>query len=310
MMKFINIKQFLFALAGLVLTIALAASCGKKQGAGDHTLVLKNGTVLKGEMVGRTDTTFKFISSGETKEIPKEEVLSLTLKDGEDPVYVAAESPESPPKPEQQASPPPKQQTSQPKQAKQSTPKQTEPATAAKEEPAAKQESAPPPQPSPKPVTVPTGTKMMLKLASSISTQTHKAGSTINAVLETDLATGGVVVARKGTKVYGKVLESVGGKRIGGSKIVISFNSVSINNQLVAIATDAAGAEGGKGGTARKVGAGALIGAAAGGSSGAAKGAAVGGAVSLLGGGSHIQIPAGTLVEVGLTQPFTVEVMM
>ena len=72
----------------------------------------------------------------------------------------------------------------------------------------------------------------------------------------------------------------------------------------MSIVTDDVGAEGDKGGTAKKVGAGALIGAAAG---DAGAGAAVGGAVALLSSrGNHIQVPAGSLVEVSLKQPFTV----
>jgi hypothetical protein len=85
--------------------------------------------------------------------------------------------------------------------------------------------------------------------------------------------------------------------------LVVTFSDLSINNQMVPIVTDDAGAEGGRGGAARKVGAGALIGAAAG---DAAADAAVGAGVALLAGGTHIQVPAGTLVEVALKQPVTI----
>ncbi len=154
--------------------------------------------------------------------------------------------------------------------------------------------------------TVPAESKVMVKLTSTISTKTHKAGSHFTAVLETALAANGVIVVPAGTKVYGKVVESVGGRRIGNQKLVIQFTDLSINDQLVPIAIDPVGAEGGRGGAAKTVGAGALIGAAAGGSSGAAKGAAVGAGLSLLAGGNHIQIPEGTIAEVSLKQPLTV----
>ena len=111
------------------------------------------------------------------------------------------------------------------------------------------------------------------------------------------------MIAAKDTEIYGKVVESVGGRRIGNQRIMVTFDKIKLNGQLVAMETDDVGAEGGRGGAARAVGAGALIGAAAG---DAAKGAAVGGAVALLAGGKHIQIPADTVVEVALKQPISV----
>ena len=154
------------------------------------------------------------------------------------------------------------------------------------------------------PVTVPAGSKLMLKTKDTISTASHKKGSKFTAVLETDLAVNGVVVAPKGTLVYGTVLESIGGRAIGGSRLLATFTDLSINNQMIPIVTDEVGAETAPGGTAKKVGAGALIGAAAG---DAGAGAAVGGAVALLSArGNHLQIPAETLVEVSLKQPLTI----
>lgn len=152
-------------------------------------------------------------------------------------------------------------------------------------------------------VTVPTGTKLTIKTSEAVSTANHQAGSKFKAALEADLAVNGVVAAPKGTVVYGKVLESSGGRRVGVQRIVVTFSDLSINNQMVPIVTDDVGAEGGRGGAARKVGAGALIGAAAG---DAAAGAAVGAGVALLAGGTHIQVPAGALVEVTLKQPVTI----
>jgi hypothetical protein len=155
------------------------------------------------------------------------------------------------------------------------------------------------------PVTVPAGSKMMLKTKDAISTASHKQGAKFTAVLETDLAVQGNVVAPKGTLVYGTVLESRGGRALGASKLLVTFTDLSLNNQMIPIVTDDVGAEAGRGGAAKAVGAGALIGAAAG---DAAAGAAVGGAAALLtSGGKHVQVPPGTLVEVSLKQPLTVQ---
>ncbi|MBW2490976.1 MAG: hypothetical protein JRE65_07510 [Deltaproteobacteria bacterium] len=150
---------------------------------------------------------------------------------------------------------------------------------------------------------IPAGTKLMIKTSEDVSTASHKAGAMFKCVLEADLIVNGSMVAPKGSEIYGKVLESIGGRRIGNQRIVVSFDKISINGQLVAMDTDEVGAEGGRGGAARAVGAGALIGAAAG---DAGAGAAVGAGLALLAGGKHIQVPAGTVVEVAIKQAIKV----
>ncbi len=153
-------------------------------------------------------------------------------------------------------------------------------------------------------VTVAAGTRMMIRTTGPIGTKTHKKGSRFDGVLDVDLAANGVVVAPKGSKVYGQVVDARGGKRLGKAYLHLTFTDISINNQLVPIITDQIGVEGGRGGTIRMVGAGALIGAAAG---DAGKGAMVAGGLRLLGPGNHIAIPVGTIGEVRLKQPLTVQ---
>jgi hypothetical protein len=101
-------------------------------------------------------------------------------------------------------------------------------------------------------VTVPAGTKLTIKTSEAVSTSSHQAGSKFKAALETDLVVNGVVAAPKGTEVYGKVLESSGGRRVGVQRLVVTFSDLSINNQMVPIVTDDAGAEGGRGGWCRR----------------------------------------------------------
>ncbi len=153
-------------------------------------------------------------------------------------------------------------------------------------------------------VTVPAGSRVLVKLTKPVSTASHKEGASVTGILATGLAVNGQVVVPPGTKIHGKVLESRGGRAIGGSRLVMAFTDLEINNQLVPIVTDQIGAEAGRGGTVKKVGAGALIGAAIDGSKGAGTGAAIGGALALLGSrNNHIQIPADYQVEVSLKQP-------
>lgn len=153
-------------------------------------------------------------------------------------------------------------------------------------------------------VTVPAGSRILVKLIKPVSTATHKKGSSVSAVLATGLAVDGQIVVPIGTKIHGKVLESRGGKAIGGSRIVMTFTDLEINNQLVPIVTGKIGAESGRGGAVKKVGAGALMGLAIDGGEGAGKGAAAAGALALLGGRrNHIQLPPDYQIEVSLEQP-------
>lgn len=230
------------------------------------TIVLKDGKVLQGTFKSGTETAIKFDVNGKIEEIAIGEITSLTFS----------------PRAQQSAAPP-----AQPEP-------QAAAATAATAG-AASQAAGP--------VTIPPGTKMMLKTKDGISTASSPKGAKFTAVLEADLAVNGQVAAPKGTLVYGTVLESVGGRPLGVPRLMVTFTALSLKNQMVPIVTDDVGAEGSRGGTAKKVGAGALIGAAAG---DAAAGAAVGGAVALLAsGGKHVQVPAGTLVEVSLKQAVT-----
>ncbi len=96
--------------------------------------------------------------------------------------------------------------------------------------------------------------------------------------------------------------KDAGGRRIGLQRIVIKFDRLIINGKTVPINTGTVGAEGGRGTGARMVGAGALIGAAAGNTG---KRVAVGAELALLAGDRHIQIPAGTKIELKLTEPVT-----
>jgi hypothetical protein len=177
---------------------------------------------------------------------------------------------------------------------------------------------APPPPPPPPaaaapvaavaqgPVTVPVGTKLMVKLEKSVNTQANKKGSTITGYLDLDLTVNGVVAAPKGSKLYGKVTESDGGRVVGKPIIGIQYTGIVVGNQQFPIATEPVGAEGERSGAVKKVVAGALIGGAIDGGTGAGTGALVGAGVAVMAGGKHIQIAAGTLAEIVLTQPLTI----
>jgi hypothetical protein len=290
-----------------VLAALVGAGCGNG-GVGDHTLVLRDGTVLRGELHSRSDTGFRFVVAGEVRDFPEAEVHSLTLIEGAPPLFLASSAVAPPPEPE--PAPPPPVEPPPPPPPAPAAPHAPAPAPVAKASPpppAAPLAPSAPPPPAPRVLTVPAGTRLMLTLDGDVGTKSHRAGAPVSATLDRNLSLDGAVVAPKGAKVYGRVMESAGGRQVRSQRLVLEFDEITIGDDLVPIATDRIGAEGGGGSGVRKVGAGALIGGAFGGKSGAGKGALVGAGVSMLAGGSHITVPRGSLIEMHLTAPLTVE---
>jgi len=157
-------------------------------------------------------------------------------------------------------------------------------------------------------ITIPEGTKLMVNVNTAISTAKNPAGSSFSSILEVDFVYDGKVISPKGSTIYGRIDECRGGRVLGGSKLTFEFTGITVNNQLTDIVTDPIGVEGGKGNTAKMVGAGALIGGAFGGGSGSGTGALIAGGLAVLSSGkNHIQIPAGTLVEVPLKTPLVIK---
>jgi len=233
------------------------------------TVILKDGKVLQGTFKGGDATNIQFEVDRKVQSIAVATITNLTFS----PREQQAASPQGAP-----AAPP----------------------ASAAAAPAAASAAATVAAPASAGAQAIAGSKFMVKLDKDVSTASNPTGSQFSGLLETNLLSGDKTVAAKGTVVYGTVVESRGGKRVGGQRILLTFTSLNINGQLIPIQTDDFGAEGAPGGAARKVGAAALIGGAIDGGEGAAKGAAVGAAVALLAPGNHIKIPAGTLVEVTL----------
>jgi len=234
------------------------------------TVILKDGKVLQGTFKGGDATNIQFEVDGKVQSIAVATITNLTF------------------------SPREQQAAGQPAATAAPT------AAAAPSAPAAAPAAATVAAPAIAGAQATAGSKFMVKLDKDVTTASNPTNSQFSGLLETNLLSGDKTLAPKGTVVYGTVVESRGGKRVGGQRILLTFTSLNINGQLIPIQTDDFGAEGAPGGAARKVGAAALIGGAIDGGEGAAKGAAVGAAVALLAPGNHIKIPAGTLVEVTL----------
>ncbi len=164
--------------------------------------------------------------------------------------------------------------------------------------------------PGPTYMTVPSGTRLVIRLSESIDSKRHSAGHRFRGQLEGALVVDGVTVAPRGTFVHGRIAQAKQAGRIAGSsELTIEFTDLMIDDQLFEISTSGltaqTGGEAGKtvGRTARA----AAIGGLAGGSKGARKGAKIGAGASILTAGASINIPAGTIVETRLAQELRIQ---
>jgi hypothetical protein len=121
----------------------------------------------------------------------------------------------------------------------------------------------------------------------------------------------GMMVAKAGTKVYGRV-QSVkqAGRYAGQSALDLRLSEMAVGPNLVPLVTSGYTQAGDKsiGKTAKGAAAGAAIGGIADGGDGAAKGAAIGAVASGLKKGQGVAVNPGTLLEFKLQQPLTVTI--
>ncbi len=158
--------------------------------------------------------------------------------------------------------------------------------------------------------TVPAGTRLLVRLDQNIDSARMPTGQRFSATLEADLlGSQGERLVPAGSAVFGTLVNVQSSGRVAGqSQIDVAFTDVRVDGSLVPIRAQGVKAVGEATGrdTARKVGVGALVGAAFGGGSGALKGAAIGGAVAILTQGDQVKIPAGTLLEVQISAPVVI----
>jgi hypothetical protein len=166
-------------------------------------------------------------------------------------------------------------------------------------------------------ITVPAGTDLLVRMIDSIDSDKNNVGDRFRASLEQDFVVDGVVIATKGTDVYGRLSEAKeAGHFQGKSQLKLELTDILIRNRLQPIMTGDYEVSGSSRGadTAKKVGigavAGTVIGAIAGGGKGAAIGAGVGagagGAVQVITKGEQVHVPSETLLNFRIEQPFSV----
>jgi hypothetical protein len=170
--------------------------------------------------------------------------------------------------------------------------------------------AAPATAPKPTTITVPTGSTVLVRMLDSLDTRQTQTGALFTTSLDSNLVVNGVVVAKKGTTLHGKVTKSTdAGRMAGKSEMQLELIDIVINGAAHPITTSDFQQKGKSEGaaTAKKTAAGAGLGAAIGAISGnAGKGAAIG-AVSGVGlaavkKGQPITVPSETLLSFTIAQ--------
>ena len=178
--------------------------------------------------------------------------------------------------------------------------------------------AAPMPQ-APARVKVPAGTRILIRMIDSVDSEKQKPGYRFTATLETNLQADDIVVAPRGTTLYGRLTTAqAAGRMSGGAELTLELTDIVINGTANPLLTSTYEVRSkGKGSkTAKRIvggaGLGALIGGIAGGGTGAAigvvAGAAAGTTVSAATKGTQVSIPSESLLEFRLEQPVTLAV--
>jgi hypothetical protein len=178
-------------------------------------------------------------------------------------------------------------------------------------------ETAPPPPRTPHTLTIPASTALAVRLNETLSSDKNHPGDAFSATLDQPLVIDGFVIAERGARLQGKVLEAErAGHAKGGSSLSVHLTGLHTSDgQDVAIETERYHKEGPSAASndVKKVGAGAIIGAAIGAMAGGGKGAAIGAGVGAAAGGGAaaatrgkpVELPVETRLTFHLAQPVT-----
>jgi hypothetical protein len=252
-----------------VLSIVLAAVVSVAQA---DVLELKDGKVLNGSYVGGTAGTIRFQTSQGVQVIETRQTLALTFTGtSASPAPAAAAA---------------------------ATPAAAAPAPAPAPVPAA-------PASAPTAVSVPAGTTLIVRMLDGASSNDSK-GKRFTTTLEGDLVISGQMVAKAGTRIYGRVENAKkAGRYVGKSVLDLRLTELTVGGSFVPIVTGPYTKSGA--GSLRKVARGAAAGAAIGAiaDEDAGEGAAIGAVASGVKKGEAVVVSAGSLLEFQLQQAVT-----
>src|SRR5438093_12734561 len=165
--------------------------------------------------------------------------------------------------------------------------------------------------------TIPTGSKIVIRMIDAVNSEKSKVGETFIAVLDEPISENGIEVIPRGADVRGRIANVNSAGRVAGSaELGLELTQIIVNGIPYSVTTSESEQVGeGRGKETAKrralgAGIGAAIGAIAGGGKGAAIGAGVGGggatAVQGLTKGEKLNIPSETKLEFTLRSPLVV----
>lgn len=169
----------------------------------------------------------------------------------------------------------------------------------------------------PRSVTIASGSLVTVRLGETVSTERSKPGDTFTATLDQPLVVDGLVIAEKGSRATGRVVDALEARRVKGlAHLSLELTSLTTSdNQKVELRTARFEKEGpaSKVEDGQKVGIGAAIGAAIGAIAGGGKGAAIGAATGGAAGGGVVAatrgkpavLPAETKISFRVERPVT-----
>jgi hypothetical protein len=142
------------------------------------------------------------------------------------------------------------------------------------------EERQPEPPRIPRTVTLPAGSLIAVRLDEALSSDRNQPGDSFRAILDQPIAVDGLVVAERGARVMGKVVEAERAGRVKGlSHLALELTQLTTSDgQKVKLQTESFSKQGeaSQKSDAVKIGAAAAIGAAIGAIAGGGKGAAIG----------------------------------
>ena len=259
--------------------------------ASADTLQMKDGRVIQGRFLGGTQASVQFETRGKIELFDVDDIISVTFTNPPRSSATPPAASTAPSAPPVAAAPPPAPLPSRP-------PAATTTANANS-------------------ITVPAGADLLVRMIDSVDSDKNNVGDRFRASLEQDFVVDDVVIAPKGTDVYGRLSEAKEAGHIEGkSQLKLELTDLLILNRLQPIMTGEYEVSGSSRGedTAKKVGigavAGTIIGAIAGGGKGAAIGAGVGAgagaSVQVMTKGEQVHVPSETVLDFRIAQPFSV----
>lgn len=157
-------------------------------------------------------------------------------------------------------------------------------------------------------IVLPEGTKILIKLRQSLSSEYSLTGSYFEAEIAADINYQGQTMIPAGNWVQGIVMESGRARNLGGrARLALELTDIELGKWILPVLTDQLGFVGKGSDTGLKTGAGAVMGAVISGWRGLVKGAAVGLGISAVTPGEQIYLQEGMILEFFLAEPVLIE---